>query len=64
MNNLIKFLKNELISIILTLSGEIVSNIQMEHLINELLEGVVPDKWKKYSFLSLKPLGGWLKEIK
>ena len=46
------------------INGEILLSEQLDECLNSLYLGMVPSMWKKVSYPSLKPLGGYVLDLK
>jgi len=56
-------IRSSLASLQKALKGLLVMSADLEALSNSLLIGKLPDMWKKWSYLSLKPLGNYINDL-
>ncbi|EAS00969.2 dynein heavy chain (macronuclear) [Tetrahymena thermophila SB210] len=63
-NKLIKVVQSSLVDIQKALKGELLMSIQLEAASKSLFDGKVPDLWMQASYPSLKPLGGYVADLK
>lgn len=63
-NNLIKVVISSLENIRDALDGKILLSSQLERASKSLYDGKVPEMWMEKSYPSLKPLGGYIKNLK
>ena len=63
-NGLIKVIKDSLTNIKKAIKGEVLLSSDLESALNFMLDGKVPEMWKKKSYPSLKPLAGYIKDLK
>lgn len=45
------------------IKGHSVMTVEIDQVYNDLLTSKIPVSWKKYSYLSLKPLGSWITDL-
>lgn len=62
-NGLTKIIRQSLIDMKRAIKGEVLLSSELEAALNNLKLGIVPAMWLKKSFSSLKPLGGYFKEL-
>ena len=62
-NGLIKVIRQSLIDLKRAIKGEVLLSAELEAALNSLKDGQVPGLWMKKSFASLKPLGGYFKDL-
>jgi dynein heavy chain len=60
---LIKIIRNSLEDLKKAIKGEVLLSTELEAALNSLKDGLVPAMWIKKSFPSLKPLGGYIKDL-
>jgi len=63
-NNLIKVVISSLENIRDAMDGKILLSAQLERASKSLYDGKVPEMWMEKSYPSLKPLGGYIKDLK
>ena len=63
-NNLIKVVISSLENIRDAMDGKILLSSQLERASKSLYDGKVPEMWMEKSYPSLKPLGGYIKDLK
>jgi dynein heavy chain len=63
-NGLIKVIKDSLTNIKKAIKGEVLLSSDLESALNFMLDGKVPEMWKKKSYPSLKPLAGYIKDLR
>ncbi|KRX11121.1 P-loop containing nucleoside triphosphate hydrolase [Pseudocohnilembus persalinus] len=63
-NKLIKVVRSSLRDIALSLAGKILMSPELEQATKSMLDGKVPQLWMNKSYPSLKPLGGYVKNLK
>jgi len=63
-NGLLRILRDSLVDIKLAIKGEVLLSPELEASLNEILLGKVPTMWLKKRYPSLKPLGGFTKDLK
>jgi dynein heavy chain len=63
-NGLIKAIRNSLKDLKKAIKGEVLLSAQLEDALKSLLDGKVPALWKEKSYPSLKPLGGYVADLK
>ena len=63
-NGLINILRSSLKDMKRAIKGEILLSSQLESALNSLFDGRVPLMWKQKSYPSLKPLGGYVNDLK
>nr|XP_006813236.1 PREDICTED: dynein heavy chain 6, axonemal [Saccoglossus kowalevskii] len=62
-NKLLRVIKTSLRTIIKAIKGLVVMSEQLESVYNSFLNNHVPDMWANAAYPSLKPLGGWVKDL-
>jgi len=62
-NGLIKIIRGSLEDLKKAIKGEVLLSAELEAALNSLQDGRVPAMWLKKSFPSLKPLGGYIKDL-
>lgn len=62
-NKLIKVVRDSLKNILLALQGKILLSQELEEAANSIFDGKVPSLWLSKSYPSLKPLGGYVKDL-
>jgi dynein heavy chain len=62
-NGLIKVIRNSLNDLKKAIKGEVLLSTDLENALMSLKNGQVPAMWIKKSFPSLKPLGGYIKDL-
>lgn len=62
-NNLIRTIRNGLTDIKKAIKGEVLLSTQLETALAQILNGKVPAMWLAQSYPSLKPLGGYIKDL-
>jgi dynein heavy chain len=62
-NGLIRVITNSLNDLKKAIKGEVLLSADLEAALNSLKDGAVPAMWLKKSFPSLKPLGGYIKDL-
>jgi dynein heavy chain len=62
-NRLIKVVRTSLKNIRKAIVGLVVMSEDLEAIFNSMLVGQIPGKWAKASYPSLKPLGGYVKDL-
>lgn len=63
-NGLINTIRNSLKDLKKAIKGEVLLSAQLEDALKSLLDGKVPALWKSKSYPSLKPLGGYITDLK
>lgn len=63
-NKLIVTIKSSLNDVKKAIKGEALLSIELEQALNQLINNQVPELWLKKSFVSLKPLGSYIKDLK
>ena len=63
-NGLINTIRNSLKDLKKAIKGEVLLSAQLEDALKSLLDGKVPALWKSKSYPSLKPLGGYVTDLK
>jgi len=63
-NNLIRTLRQSLVDMKRAIKGEVLLSAELEAALFQILDGKVPAMWLKKSYPSLKPLGGFIKDLK
>lgn len=63
-NNLLRILRGSLVDIKKAILGEVLLSPDLEASLNQILDGKVPAMWLKKCYPSLKPLGGFTKDLK
>jgi dynein heavy chain len=63
-NNLTRCIRNTLADLIKAVGGQISMSGQIEATLKTLFDGRVPKVWKDVSYPSLKPLGGYMSDLK
>jgi len=63
-NGLINTIRNSLKDLKKAIKGEVLLSAQLEDALKSLLDGKVPALWKGKSYPSLKPLGGYVADLK
>jgi dynein heavy chain len=63
-NGLINTIRNSLKDLKKAIKGEVLLSAQLEDALKSLLDGKVPALWKGKSYPSLKPLGGYVVDLK
>ena len=63
-NGLINAIRNSLKDLKKAIKGEVLLSAQLEDALKSLLDGKVPAMWKGKSYPSLKPLGGYVIDLK
>jgi len=62
-NGLIRTVIGSLNNLKKAIKGEVLLSAELEAALNSLKDGAVPAMWIKKSFPSLKPLGGYIKDL-
>ncbi|KAK6493365.1 dynein heavy chain 6 [Huso huso] len=62
-NNLLKKLRTSLETLKKAIAGFVVMSEEMEKIYHSFLNNQVPDQWANAAYPSLKPLGGWVKDL-
>lgn len=62
-NHLLELIKKSLEQVILVLQGDLLISIELEEIMNEIYDNIVPNKWKKLAYPSEKPLASWLNDL-
>ena len=62
-NRMLLVLKNSLVNLRKSISGEVVMSQELEACGNSMVNGAVPDMWHKAAYPSLKPLGSWVNDL-
>lgn len=62
-NGLIRRIRADLQDMKKAIKGEVLLSLQLEDSLNTILDGKVPAAWLKVSYPSLKPLGGYIKDL-
>lgn len=62
-NIMINLIRNSLTDIKKAIKGEVLLSAALEQTLNQILIGKVPAQWLKKSYPSLKPLGGYIKDL-
>jgi dynein heavy chain len=62
-NNTIKTVRSSLINVKKAIVGQVVMSSELEELFQALIVGKQPPMWKKASYPSLKPLGGYVSDF-
>ena len=62
-NDLLVVVKNSLVNMRKSLSGEVVMSAELEALGTSMTNGQVPDMWHNAAYPSLKPLGSWVDDL-
>lgn len=62
-NGLTKVIRLSLVDLKRAVKGEVLLSAELEAALNSLRDGAVPAMWLKKSFSSLKPLGGYFKDL-
>lgn len=63
-NALINTIRSSLVDIKRAIKGEVLLSPQLEGALSQILDGKVPALWLKKCYPSLKPLGGFIKDLK
>lgn len=63
-NKLLSTIKQSLIDVKKAIKGEALLSIELEEALNQLILNQIPDMWLKKSFVSKKPLGSYVKDLK
>ena len=63
-NGLINIIRQSLKDLKKAIKGEILLSSQLEEALKSLFDGKVPGLWKDKSYPSLKPLGGYVTDLK
>lgn len=63
-NILIKMVRNSLADLMKALKGEILLSVALEGASRQIFDGKVPQMWLNVSYPSLKPLGGYINDLK
>lgn len=63
-NGLIIMIRSSLSDIKKAIKGEVLLSPQLELALAQILDGKVPSLWLKKCYPSLKPLGGFIKDLK
>jgi len=63
-NNLIKIVKSSLVDLRDALKGLVLMSTALEKCSKSLYDGKVPEMWMTKSYPSLKPLGGYVMDLK
>ncbi len=63
-NGLINIIRSSLKDLKKAIKGEILLSAQLEDALKSLFDGKVPAMWKSKSYPSLKPLGGYVSDLK
>lgn len=62
-NRMLSVLKDSLVNLRKSISGEVVMSQELEACGNSMVNGAVPDIWHKAAYPSLKPLGSWVNDL-
>lgn len=62
-NGLIRTIRNSLTDMKKAIKGEVLLSTALELALNQILDGKVPAMWLAQSYPSLKPLGGYIKDL-
>uniref|UniRef100_A0A8D0GTF0 Dynein axonemal heavy chain 6 n=1 Tax=Sphenodon punctatus TaxID=8508 RepID=A0A8D0GTF0_SPHPU len=62
-NNLLRLLRSSLETLNKAIAGFVVMSEEMERVYNSFLNNQVPTLWSNAAYPSLKPLGGWVKDL-
>ena len=62
-NPLIEIIKSSLETLIKTLEGKLVMNLEIERMLKSIINNAVPDNWKARSYPSRKPLISYIKDF-
>ncbi|TFK08141.1 activating transcription factor 7-interacting protein 1 [Platysternon megacephalum] len=62
-NNLLDLLRSSLETLTKAIAGFVVMSEEMEKVYNSFLNNQVPTLWANAAYPSLKPLGGWVKDL-
>ena len=57
-------IKQSLIDVKAAIKGEALLSVELEEALNQMINNQIPDLWLKKSFVSLKPLGSYIKDLK
>lgn len=63
-NGLIAIIRSSLVDMKKAIKGEVLLSAQLEEALFQILDGKAPALWLKKSYPSLKPLGGFIKDLK
>ncbi len=63
-NGLINVIRSSLKDLKKAIKGEVLLSAQLEDALKALFDGKVPLMWKAKSYPSLKPLGGYVTDLK
>lgn len=63
-NGLLGIIRGSLNDMKKAILGEVLLSTDLEAALNQILDGKVPAMWLKKSYASLKPLGGYIKDLK
>jgi dynein heavy chain len=63
-NNLINVIRSSMSDMKKAIKGEVLLSPDLERALNQLVDGKVPALWLKKCYPSLKPLGGFIKDLK
>lgn len=63
-NSLISVIRSSLKDLKKAIKGEVLMSAQLEDALKAILDGKVPQMWKSKSYPSLKPLGGYVTDLK
>lgn len=62
-NRLLGVMRRTLFSIQKAILGEVVMSQELDAMYSSMLNNQVPDSWTKVSYLSMKPLSSWIKDL-
>lgn len=63
-NKLIAEIKSSLTNVKKAIKGEALLSLELEEALNQLINNQIPSIWLKKSFVSLKPLGSYINDLK
>ena len=62
-NSLIEEIKSSINTMIKTMEGKLVMNTEIEKMIFSVMNNSIPDRWRKRSYPSKKPLMSYVKDL-
>lgn len=63
-NTLIDIIRESLNVLLMTLEGKLVFNAETDELLTSIKNNMIPEKWKKKSYPSMKPLLGYIEDLR
>jgi len=63
-NGLTATIRDSLKNLKRAIKGEVLLSSELEQALTSIIDGMVPAMWKKQSYPTLKPLGGYIKDLK